>query len=398
MATLLAAQPIYNRHLEVAGSELLYRDDSGKTALDIGDTAATSELLFNLCTGLTEQFEQFEHPVFINVSSDFLTSGAFLPVAPDKVIIELVERIKPTPKIIESIRAWKEEGFKFALDDFEFTDDWEPLVELASIIKVDIETTPLNTIKEHKKRLKSFQLKWVAERIETEEQFNQYKDLGFDLFQGYFLAHPKPITGEKIQSGSLQFVRVLRELFVDNPDIAGLSGAISADPTLSMTLIRVANSPFYGTQRTIKSIKEVILLLGLNEVKKWVILMNSLKLTTPAAVHLVLTRANACSELALLESDSKSVADEAFLAGLLSGAHILLNVNKEAFIRKANVSDSIRDAALNYEGQLGSYIRDVLEVETEITRTGVLNGSDAELIKCYQQSNLKVQLLLQEAI
>ncbi len=135
---LLAAQPIYNREDQVHAVELLYRNDASQSALEVGENLATSELLFNLCSAVTDEFEYFHVPAFINVSASFLQSGAFLPIDPDRVVIELVERIEPSPAFITAVQAWHERGFRFALDDFEFTEAWNPLLPLVDVIKVDI--------------------------------------------------------------------------------------------------------------------------------------------------------------------------------------------------------------------------------------------------------------------
>ncbi|WP_083004538.1 EAL domain-containing protein [Halomonas sp. GT] len=137
LAVLMAAQPIFDRHQKMVAAELLYRSDDNRSVFDIGEKQATTELLYNLGTGITEQISHFQTLVFINVSADFLMSRAFLPVPPENVVIELVERIEPTQALVESVRHWHQQGFRFALDDFEFKPSWHALLEFASYIKVD---------------------------------------------------------------------------------------------------------------------------------------------------------------------------------------------------------------------------------------------------------------------
>lgn len=108
---LFASQPIYDRQGKVYAHELLYRHEHGITAFEVGDSVATSEVLFNLCTGVLDYVEHHKQPVCINVSTDFLLSGQFLPIAPEHVIIELVERLEPTAEIIEAIKIGSLKGF-----------------------------------------------------------------------------------------------------------------------------------------------------------------------------------------------------------------------------------------------------------------------------------------------
>jgi len=120
-SALLASQPIYDRNNKVHAFELLYRNDLKQSAMDICDTQATSELLFNLCPGITDQTEHYHSPAFINVSGDFLLPQSFLPIDPELVVIELVERMEPTAELVRAVESWHQQGFSFALDDFEFT-------------------------------------------------------------------------------------------------------------------------------------------------------------------------------------------------------------------------------------------------------------------------------------
>ncbi|OZB04039.1 MAG: intracellular signaling protein, partial [Idiomarina sp. 34-48-12] len=185
---LFASQPIYDRNNEIYAHELLYRHENGISAFEVGDSVATSEVLYNLCTGLLDYVEHVKLPICVNVSTEFLLSGLFLPLAPNHVIVELVERIEPTAEIIDAIKRWVDKGFRFALDDFEFQESWTPLLEYASIIKVDIERTPFEVAQQRFEELNHLNALWLAERIEDEATYEQYKALGFDLFQGYFLA------------------------------------------------------------------------------------------------------------------------------------------------------------------------------------------------------------------
>ena len=118
--SLFAAQPIFDRNNNRVAVGLLYRSDNGITALELGDNKATTELLYNLCSGISNQIAQYNAPVFINVCADFLLSDSFLPLDADNVVIELVERITPDADFIAHVAAFKRRGFRFALDDFEF--------------------------------------------------------------------------------------------------------------------------------------------------------------------------------------------------------------------------------------------------------------------------------------
>lgn len=391
---LFAAQPIYDRRGHIYSHELLYRHDSGITALDVGDERATSELLFNLCTGVIEHVEHYKMPVCINVSADFLLSGIFLPLNPKDVIVELIERIEPTPEIIAAIRTWVDEGFRFALDDFEFHPSWDPILKMATIIKVDITRTSFEEAAERYHSMRDYPVLWLAEKIEEEATYEKYKDLGFDLFQGFYLAKPKVIEGRKVPSAAGEQAMIIQQLFSEEPDLYDLVAAISTDPLLVVNLLRIANSPYYGVARKIESVREVVMLLGLEPLRKWVLLILSLRNSTPGAAKLVLTRAYMCAELMRQSAHGSRAADVAFLVGLLSGCDILLDVNKNEFVNELNISSSVRDAVLSYFGELGEQLRSVEDFEYSVAMKRI-DLADPELFQVYKQSHFLVDELFQ---
>lgn len=389
MSQLFASQPIYNRQNQVFAHELLYRNDNGFSAIDVGEDIATTELIYNLCTGIAEHVEHFNQPVCINVSADFLLSKAFLPINPEFVIIELVERIVPSPEVIRAVRAWVDAGFRFALDDFEFLSAWRPLLEMATIVKVDIEQITLAETAKRYRQLKHLDILWLAERIEDEYSYQAFKNLGFDLFQGFYLAKPKIIEGTKLPSGAVEYSRIMDKLFQREPDVGELAAALKADPTLLMNLLRIANSPYYGSQRKIETVKEVIMLIGIEPLRKWVLLITSLQYAEEEQARIVLTRAFMCSDLAHENLHSK-YADKAFLTGLLAGSDVLLGVNKEAFVSQLNVSDEILQAVIHYEGQLGELLNRIERFEYGLAMKKA-SPPDLGALNSFKRSSYQVQ-------
>lgn len=393
---LLAAQPIYDRDTRVAAVELLYRDDLDRSAMDIGEARATSELLVNLCTGITEQVDHYRKPAFINVSADFLLSRAFLPIDPAHVVIELVERIRPDADFIDAVAAWHNRGFRFALDDFEFGDDWRPLLEYASVIKVDVLTTPLEKALEQRERLSLPECRWLAERVESEAVRNAYMEAGFELYQGYFLAKPITIYGKKLNAAAMHLTRVLGALYNKDPDMNVIMDLINADPGLAMGLLKVVNSPLFRTRQPITSVQGVVLRLGLDNLRRWVVLIASGRSGSTEVARMVLTRAKFCLELCGTRKYAEINPDQAFLVGLLSGADLLLAVEAESFLREIDVGDEVRRAVLNQDGKLGLLLNKAVRIERAIAMKEPLDRFIPESLQLFHNVQIRVQQLLNE--
>lgn len=396
-SVLLASQPIFDRQGSVYAVELLYRNDLHQSAMDVGDTRATSELIFNLCTGITEQTEHYHSPAFINVSGDFLLSQGFLPIDPERVVIELVERMEPTDELVATVRQWHQKGFRFALDDFEFTDAWEPLLEFASVIKVDVSTITPEQVASHQARLAWLDCLWLAERVEDEATKNTYQNMGFELFQGYFYARPAMVLGEKLNPASFQLARLLGALFQEDPDIDELVSLISADPNLALSLLKIVNSPLYKASSEITSVREVVLRLGLRNLRRWIALLGTVNASSPVAARIILTRAQACFELASRSRGKAIDPDQAFLVGLLSGVDVLLGIRKSAFLAKLQMPDAVQHALNSHEGALGRNLKVVLNLEQAVQMKHDLDRVDNRLLRLYQQAGTTVQQLLSGA-
>ncbi|MCH8498149.1 MAG: HDOD domain-containing protein [Marinobacter sp.] len=392
---LLAAQPIHDREDKVFAVELLYRNDLSQSALDVGEGRATSELLFNLCTGITEQTDHYSTPAFINVSADFIRSGAFLPIEPERVVVELVERLTPTPELVECVAEWHRKGFRFAFDDFEFGDSWEALLPFAYVIKVDVETSALEQAIRYRTKHRQFEMLWLAERVEDQACRDRYFNAGFDLFQGYFFAKPTLIMGEKLSPSAVNLARLIGVLFADEPDTGRITECLSQDPPLAINLLKVVNSPVYRGVNKINSLTEVIVRLGLENLRRWVVLIGSLNAASPETARLVLVRAQACFELAS-RTRQPLEPTQAFLVGLLSGVDLLLQVDRDAFIRQLDLSTELQEAITLHKGPLGQILRIIINVEKAVALKHRLANMDERLLVLYRDASLMIQAVLKE--
>ena len=393
--TLLASQPIYTADKDLFGFELLFRHESNLSASEFGDDLATSEVLLNLCTGITAQFDLYARPMFINLAASFLQSEAFLPIPPQGVVIELPANIEPNPSIISAIGSWKAAGFSFALDGFDFSPRHHALLDLVDFLKVNVLAEPLAKVASRKADFASAAITWVAERIETEVQFRQFVELGFGLFQGYFLARPLPVQGYAIRGKIYNSIAVINAVSQPGIEIDELARVVSQDPNLSAQILKIINSPACPLKRTIGSLKDAIIYLGLGEVRKWAIMMSMLNNaeTSSGAVRLVLTRARACENFA--GTSIFANPDQAFLVGLLSGVHLLFGIDNQIFLESVSLHADIEKAILKHQGFLGQILKDVLRIEYSVMQEPKnLSDDESSLVSAYLQAGVWAQLAL----
>lgn len=394
--TLLAAQPIYDRDSQMQAVELLYRNDAGESAETVGEHRATSEVLFNFCTGITDHAAHYNTLAYINVSSDLLLSGTVLPVDPERVVIELVERIDPTPELVAAVERWHAQGFRFALDDFAFQPSWAPLLPMATVIKVDVtQFTPEEVIR-HKQALDYLDVHWLAERVEDQATRDRYMEMGFDLFQGYFMARPQLISGQTMSPSGLRLTQLLAVLYQSDPEVSELTAILSEDPELSLNLIRIVNSPLYRGHGKISSIREVVVRLGITNLRHWAALLSSLQVVNTEQARVVLVRAYVCEALAGRVRMNGPEPDKAFLTGLLSGSEIMLGVPVREFIDRLDLEHDVRKAVLHRKGSLGRLLKLAMTMEHDVAMERDLDAWDPRLLKLYRQAANRVQRVIRQ--
>ena len=362
---MMAQQPIFKRTKDIFGHELLFRDTNPENADFSDGDVATSQVLVNLCIGITRLESELKKPIFVNTTTELMLSDAFFPIAPNTVYIEILEKQEITHDFIQALKKWRSAGYRFALDDYQFDESYAVLLPWISIVKIDVLSTPPSQYSEKISELKRKGLILLAEKIEDVEMFELCKKLGFDLFQGYYLERPAIITGKKIDSTTHGAITLLNAL--QNPDISidKVSELVSQNPKLSYQLLRILNSPICGISKKVVSIKEAVVFLGLTQLKKWTLLitLTSSETQKSSLLKTLLTRARCCQLLA--ESNKSQYIDSALLVGLMSSIDLVFNVDKKTIFEQVSLEENVLAALTELKGELGQYLSQTLSCEEQ---------------------------------
>lgn len=351
---LMARQPIFDRELRVVAHELLYRSSGNRTAANVFDgNQATCDVLINHFTSIFDRGNQRQVPVFINLTED-LISGNSLPAFDNKqVVLEVLEDVTVTDEVISAVQHLASAGYRIALDDFEYTPAHDPLLRLAHIVKVDLTITRGEDLITLVKQLQPFKVALLAEKIETEEEFQFCVDLGFKLFQGYFLSRPQVVEGRKISDNEMVLIELLAALDDPSNSPQHVESIIARDPNLTLKLLRIVNSSQYALVNKIESLSQAIVMIGFIEIKKWATLISlSSNSNKPSELTLqTLTTAYMCDVIA--QHSNAINPSSAFLVGMLSTVHAMLGISKEELLERLPMSDDIVAALTDRSGALG---------------------------------------------
>ena len=206
----LGRQPILGREQQLLAYELLFRGgpvvSGGQTGIE-DPGQATATVIANTFAGMSADETLGPYRGYINVDQQFLFSDLIEVLPPALVVLEILESVQPTPEVVARCRELRGKGFTLAIDDVvDVGEAYRPLFELAEIIKVDILDVDAGRLAALVGQLKPFGKKLLAEKVESAEQVEQCKRLGFELFQGYYFAKPAIIVGKKLEPSQISLL------------------------------------------------------------------------------------------------------------------------------------------------------------------------------------------------
>ena len=355
MKVYTARQAILNRKLQTVAYELFFRDGAENAfPRNVDPTVATSRLVLNQHLNVGFRTIANGKRALINFSEQGLLQRIPYLVSPDEIIIEILEDVKPTDEVYEACRELFHKGYRMALDDFMYHQDWDRFINFTRLIKIDLQRTSFAEITELLPKFKQRKgLKLLAEKVETKEQFEQAKQLGFDFFQGYFFCKPEMIANKDMEAEHSMTLIIYQEVLKPFFSYAKLAQYFEQDVALSYKLLRFINSGLFELKEPIESIKQALIYLGEEQTRKFVCLIATAHLgqNKPAElIRMSIIRARFCEQIA--QRTQPQHAGNAFLLGLFSLVDALLDRNMDSLLEKLPLTPEVTDALLGKKNPL----------------------------------------------
>ena len=358
---LLARQPIFDRNTKVVAYELLFREVNPERADVVDGDFATSAVLENAFMNLSIDDVIGDHKAFINFTPRLLEME--IPIEPARCVIEVLEDVEVTDALLESLKRAKQKGHLVALDDFEYNEVLQPLVDLADIIKLDVLALTDSELVDAVGRLSAYGVTLLAEKIETNEMLRHCLDLGFEMFQGNFLSKPEPITGRKLAANKIVVLELLTKLQEPSSNFKDLELLISQDPALGLKTLRLVNSAYYGPRHQIESLSHAIAYLGMDALRSLasLLVVSGLSDKPDALRDFALERAKFCELLGRKVKEAE--ASVFYSVGLLSTMDAYFDQPLEEILGNMSLRPDVKAALLDREGELGAVLALVERVQ-----------------------------------
>lgn len=355
-------QPILDKNQVLVGYELLFHA-TAEQAEQSSNAAATADIVCKAFAelGLVDVIGQAQ--AFIRIDGDFI-AGDFVELLPeDAVVLEIGASEFQHAALLERCRELKRKGYAFALTQVTAVgDDTWPLIDLATWIKVDLDTIPAEELQASARTLATTRRKLIATHVESQAQMEMCQLLGFELFQGLYFARPVVLEGRKLDASTQGLLRLIK-LLADEADIGRLDTAFRNEPALVINLLRLANSVGAGMRSRITSVRHAITAIGRNQIRRWLHLLifrrgGELDFARNPLLQLAALRGRFMELLVdRLHSGDSRLREPAFLTGLMSVVPAALNMSMTDVLSQIAVDHEVRLALSHKQGTLGTLLR-----------------------------------------
>jgi c-di-GMP phosphodiesterase len=352
----LARQPIYDRSMAVKAYELLYRASPSSRSAHVGDPgSATLEVITGAALEIGLDRLAGGLPVHINFPEELLVNVPDLPVQAERIVIEVLEDVRASAQVLQGIHTLRARGHRIALDDFSPQVSDPRLLEVADLVKLEITHPPADELARLARELKGFEL--IAENVESRAEFDRCVALGFAGFQGNFLQQPETFSARRVPVNRLGALRLSAALQNEEYSLDEVERLLSQDVSLSYRVLRCINSSYYNLPRRIDSIRQAIVILGLDNLRQLcgLLCLQGLDDRPPSLIMQAMTRGRMCEQLGKLGGARD--AGPFFITGLFSLLNALLGLPTRKVVEELPLTPAVVNALVAGEGPLGAALQ-----------------------------------------
>lgn len=359
----IGRQPILDLKQEIVGYELLFRAAGHHTTAQFESQAqASASVIANALSEFGFQEVLGDKFGFLNITAGVLHSEMLELLPIGQSVLEILEDIELDDNVRLRCQQLKAQGFMIALDDHVYSPEHAAFYKFVDIIKVDLMATDPDELPNIAAQLRKYPVRLLAERVETIEQFDQCVKYGFELFQGYFFERPVVLGKKRIDPSGLAMMKLMQQLSEDW-DINEVEETFRENPTLTFNLLKLVNSVMFGMREKIKNLRHAIMMLGINQLRRWVQLAlfagkDDRGLNSPL-LEMAAVRGRLMELLTMQRSGlprTSDIVEASFMAGILSLLDVLFETEMEEIVTSLNLSDEVAEALLTRSGPLGQLL------------------------------------------
>ncbi|MBN1556115.1 MAG: HDOD domain-containing protein [Phycisphaerae bacterium] len=351
-----ARNPIFDQQRNVFGYDLSFRRGFQDYYDHLNPQNTADPIPFFKFRELTDGRRGFvaaSRELVLNMNTSVFPKGL--------VTLAVPEDIPPEQDVLDACKRLKNAGVILAKNRVRPDETHSPLLDLLDVARLDYQAHSVDDRHAICEMLHKKHVKVLASNLESSEDYEDAASGGFHYYQGGYFFRPMSAPQGEIHANKLTYLQVMNEVFKPSLLYDELAGLIEQDVSMSYKLLKFINSAWFGLKYEIKSIKHALVLLGPQEIKRWlsIAVVRDTGRDKPYELLLrCLTRAKLAELIAEQLPGFSRRASELFLMGLLSAIDALIDQPMNVVLEGLPVSASIKSALLGERGGL----RDVYDV------------------------------------
>ena len=358
----LGRQPILGIRQEIVAYELLFRSADVAVSDYASQDLACISVIENVLSGFGLRHVLGDKDGYFNITETVLLSELVEILPQEQVVLELVEDIPFNDIILKRVLELKSRGFRLALDDYVYSSQHGDICRLMDVIKINLLETSPELLRVMARELRNYPVRLLAECVETAEQFKECRELGFELFQGYFFERPAVLRRQGLETSKIGMLRLLDSLKGDMV-VAQVEAVFRDHPDLSYGLLKLVNSVHINLREKIGSLRHAIMILGLENLRRWArltifVCSDSRGVNNPL-LEMAAVRGRLMEYLIMRRHGlprSAELVESAFMTGIMSLVDVLFGVSMEEIVGELHLNDAVSRSLLHRSGELGDLL------------------------------------------
>lgn len=359
--SFIGRQPVLDEHTATFAYDLLFRGGTEDFFTQTNINQAEVHPLDSETVHDGIEILSSNKKVFISFTEKLLLEGYWSVLPKEQVIIEICESVEMTPEIVDVCKTLKSSGYMLALGDFHYSATWEPVIEIADILKIDIKSSSKNEVEAYATKYASENVKLLAERVETLQDYYHLRKLGYNYFQGYYFSKPEIIRSERMPTSRITKLRLIHEVNKPDFDFREAEDILKHDPGLTYKLLSFVNSAAMGLRSEVHGIRQALTMIGQRNLRKWISILAVSTFTDKKPgelMHTVVRRGQFCELLSPQFGLPAKSSQSLFLIGMFSLLDAVIDLPITKVFDAVPLSDEIRDTILGKNTEF----KDVLDL------------------------------------
>ena len=352
----------------IIGYELRIQEDQDSLYNSSTDSVAANAMVAFLSENSNRIFK--EKKTFMTFTPALLFRNTPKIFDKDKIVIQIEDNIVIHSLAAILISKYKDAGYHFAINDFQFTPKYFSMLEYVDYIKVqlmdEMDDNHRSSVANVVDMAHGFQKEIIATGVNTREAYDLAKELQVDYVEGNFISSATTTKASKMDFMQGNLYQLIMEITKEEPDVEILEEIITRDASLTYALLKMANSAYFAVHHETTSIRQALVRVGISQLKQWVYLLSFEDKSENSSEELLKTsflRANLASALVKKLKKFEITASDAYLMGMFSTLEYMIDAPMEEILFEIPIIKEVKDALIYQEGKAGKLYQLILHYE-----------------------------------